>query len=167
MSETKASATTAYRDLLKKSSLGEELTESQCEILAGIITVRELEDGDVLFNEGDKDDALHVIAQGRLEVVRSTGAGEWVTLHILREGDMAGELSFVDGLEHSAGLRAVGSSKVFSLTRKQFEGLLQQDAELVYNVMRAIVRTVHDILRRMNLHYVEMSNYIAKQHGRY
>lgn len=167
MSETKASATAAYRDLLKKSSLGEELTQAQCEMLAAIITVQELEDGDVLFNEGDSDNALHVIAQGRLEVIRSTGGGEWVTLHILREGDMAGELSFIDGLEHSAGLRAVGSCKVFSLTREQFEALLQQDAELVYKVMRTIVRTVHSILRRMNLHYVEMSNYIAKQHGRY
>jgi CRP/FNR family cyclic AMP-dependent transcriptional regulator len=34
-------------------------------------------------------------------------------------------------------------------------------------VMRAIMRTVHRILRSMNLQYVELTNYIAKQHGRY
>ena len=33
--------------------------------------------------------------------------------------------------------------------------------------MRAIMRTVHGILRRMNTQYVELTNYIAKQHGRY
>jgi CRP/FNR family transcriptional regulator, cyclic AMP receptor protein len=33
--------------------------------------------------------------------------------------------------------------------------------------MRAIVRTVHSILLRMNLQYVELTNYITKQHGRY
>jgi hypothetical protein len=29
------------------------------------------------------------------------------------------------------------------------------------------MRTVHRILRSMNLQYVELTNYIAKQHGRY
>ena len=33
--------------------------------------------------------------------------------------------------------------------------------------MRAIVRSVHAILTRMNLEYVELTNYITKQHGRY
>jgi len=37
----------------------------------------------------------------------------------------------------------------------------------MYAVMRTILRTVHSILRRMNLQYVELSNYITKQHGRY
>jgi len=33
--------------------------------------------------------------------------------------------------------------------------------------MRAIVRTVHRILRNMNFQQVELTNYIAKEHGRY
>ena len=40
-------------------------------------------------------------------------------------------------------------------------------ALLVYRVMRAIMREVHGILRRMNVQYVELTNYITKQHGRY
>ena len=31
----------------------------------------------------------------------------------------------------------------------------------------SLVRTVHAILLRMNLQYVELTNYITKQHGRY
>jgi hypothetical protein len=33
--------------------------------------------------------------------------------------------------------------------------------------MRAIAREVHEITKRMNMQYVEMSNYIHHQHGRY
>jgi hypothetical protein len=33
--------------------------------------------------------------------------------------------------------------------------------------MRSIMRTVHRILRGMNTQYVELTNYISKQHGRY
>jgi CRP-like cAMP-binding protein len=56
---------------------------------------------------------------------------------------------------------------VFTLDRKDFEELLKEDPDLVYKVMRAIVRTVHAIVRRMNIQYVEMTNYIAREHGRY
>ena len=53
------------------------------------------------------------------------------------------------------------------ISRQDMEALLPEDPELVYKVMRAIVRTVHTILRRMNVQYVEMTNYIAHDHGRY
>jgi hypothetical protein len=34
-------------------------------------------------------------------------------------------------------------------------------------VMRAIVRTVHEIQRRISMQSVELANYIYKQHGKY
>lgn len=167
MNEPSQYAARLGHDMIKNSVLGEELSDEQCAVLAGIITVRGLRNGDFLLHEGHRDDSLHVIVKGRLEAVKSTGGGEWVTLHLLNEGDMAGELGFIDGLEHSAGLRAIGDCEVFSLARDRFEALLGEHPEVVYKVMRAIIRTVHSILRRMNLQYVEMANYIAKQHGRY
>jgi CRP/FNR family cyclic AMP-dependent transcriptional regulator len=38
---------------------------------------------------------------------------------------------------------------------------------MTYHVMRAIIRLVHSTLKRMNMQYIEMSNYITKTHGRY
>lgn len=154
-------------EMVKNSVLGEELSEQQCILLGGIVTVRGLREGEFLLEEGHRDDSIHVIVKGRLEVMKQTGAGQWVTLHVLKEGDMAGELGFIDGLEHSAALRAMRDCEVFSLERNNFESLLGKDPELVYKVMRAIIRAVHGILRRMNVQYVEMTNYITKQHGRY
>ena len=152
---------------IRRSPLGEELSDAQSTMLASIVLTRVLEAGEFLLEEGHRDDALHVIVEGKLEVVKSTGGGDWVTLHILHAGDMAGELGFIDGQEHSAALRAASDCTLFSLKRDDFEQLLHQDPELVYRVMRAITRTVHGILRRMNTQYVELTNYISKQHGRY
>jgi hypothetical protein len=61
----------------------------------------------------------------------------------------------------------MNNSEVFSLSRPDLEAFLAKDPDLVYKVMRSIVRTVHAILRRMNTQFVEMSNYISHQHGRY
>ncbi|HUJ86224.1 MAG TPA: cyclic nucleotide-binding domain-containing protein [Burkholderiales bacterium] len=153
--------------VVARSPLGVELEQEDCRTLAGAMTVRRLADADVLIEEGHVDDALHVIVSGALAVTRNTAGGTWVTLQLLRQGDIAGELGFLDGKEHSATLRATGATQVYSLQRPVLESLLEAHPQLVYRVMRAIVRTVHAILLRMNLEYVELTNYITKQHGRY
>ncbi|RTZ59434.1 MAG: cyclic nucleotide-binding domain-containing protein [Gammaproteobacteria bacterium] len=153
--------------LIKASPLGAELSDAQVDTLAKLIKVTSLKDGEFLLQEGHADDVLYVIASGKLEVCKDVGGGEHITLQVLHAGDMAGELGFIDGHKHSAGLRAIGECSVFGLLRSDLEGLLKTDGELVYKVMRAIIRTVHRILRQMNIQYAEMQNYIAKQHGRY
>ncbi len=153
--------------VIADSPLGKELSRQQCERLAGVVSARGLEPDMFLLEEGHADDALYVVVSGTLEVVKATGGAAWATLQLLREGDMAGELGFIDGVEHSASIRALTNTEVFSLSRKDLESLLHEDPDLIYKVMRAVIRTVHGILRRMNLQYVEMSNYISKQHGRY
>ena len=154
-------------DAIKASPLGDELSDAQCELLAGAMTACGIKDRAFLIEEGQKDDALHVLTNGDMEVVARAAGGEYVGLHILRTGDILGELGFLDGVEHSAGLRAMGNCELLRLDRTSFEGLLEKDPELVYKVMRSIVRIVHRILRNMNIQQVELTNYIAKQHGRY
>jgi CRP-like cAMP-binding protein len=152
---------------IKTSSLGSELNDEQCERLAGVATSCAIKDGELLIEEGQKDEALHLIVNGHMEAVARTAGGDWVTLQLLREGDMVGEMGFIDGVEHSASLRALGNCELVRLERDSFEELLKTDPDLIYKVMRAIVREVHRILRGMNTQYMEMSNYISKQHGRY
>jgi CRP/FNR family transcriptional regulator, cyclic AMP receptor protein len=154
-------------DALAKSPLGAELEPADCRTLAGVMTSRRLADGEILIEEGHVSDALYVIVSGALAATRNTAGGGWSVLQLLRRGDIAGQMGFVDGKEHSATLRAVGETEIYSLRRQGFESLVKKDPDLVYHVMRAIVRSVHAILTRMNLEYVELTNYITKQHGRY
>jgi CRP-like cAMP-binding protein len=56
---------------------------------------------------------------------------------------------------------------VLSLARADFEKIIDENPQLVYKVMRAVARSAHGIVRRMNSQFVELSNYVYKQHGRY
>ncbi len=152
-------------DLMRRSAFAAELSAGDCEVLANIASTRLLADEEILFKEGDEDNALHIVVDGKIAVSRRGDQGEWVTLQVLGEGDMAGELGFIDGTRHCASLRSIGPSRVVSLEREKFESLIEKHPLVVYRVMRAIVRTVHSILRRMNSQYVEMSSYIGKSHG--
>jgi len=154
-------------DALRASKLGVELTPDQCRVMADAIRYRDLADGEVLVREGTRDNHLYVIVTGNLRVVRNAGDPNEVTLFTLTGGDLVGELSFLDGTEHYASLVSRGSTHVFGIEREQLEGLLQGHADAVYRVMRAIVRTVHQIQRRLSMQQVELTNYIYKEHGKY
>jgi len=157
----------SYYDLLSTSPLGAELEKQECEVLAKVLTTNSLKDGDVLIREGATDDSLHVIISGKLAATHDTGGNDTVTLHVLHEGDIVGAMGFIDGKEHSASLLALSDTEIFSLRRQAFESLLNQHPQLVYKVMRTIIRSVHSTLIRMNRQFVEMNNYIMKEHGRY
>jgi CRP/FNR family cyclic AMP-dependent transcriptional regulator len=154
-------------DLIQHSSLISDLNEKQCSDLSSVATSRALQDQEVLIEQGQSDETLHIVASGALAVERTTSGGDTITMHILKPGDLAGEMGFVDGTEHSATLRAMGPTSVVSISRQDLESLLPDKPEVVYGLMRGIIRTAHRILREMNLQSVELSNYITKVHGRY
>lgn len=153
--------------LILQSSLGTELSEEQAAVLGGLMDLQHLKDGDYLISEGTTDDALHVLLEGKLEVVKNAGGDDEASLAVLRGGDLAGELSFVDGEPHTVGLRALCDSQVLSLKREAFEGIVIDHAQVAYQVMRAVARSAHKIVHRMNHQFIELNNYIFKQHGRY
>ena len=157
----------ALVEALRHSRLGAELSEEQTRTLAEQIRFRDLEPDEVLVDEGTSDNHLYVIVRGALGVVRNAGSPERVTLLTLTAGDLVGELSFIDETRHYASLVAVGPTRVFGLERERLESLLSTHPQIVYRVMRAIVRTVHEIQRRISMHATELTNYIYKQHGKY
>jgi len=158
---------TAVLDGLSMSKLAAELNDEERRVLAGAMTLRDLMPGEVLVQEGSADDHLYVVASGVLGVVKGAGGEGEVTLNAIRPGDVVGELSFLDGATRYASLVALSDTRVLGLSRESLEGLLETRPKVVYHVMRAIVRVVHDIQRRLSMQTAELTNYLYKTHGRY
>ena len=154
-------------EALRPSKLAAELSDEQCHRLAAAMDLRNLRQGEVLVKEDDDDHHFYLIVSGKLGVVKSVGTPEQVTLNTLAAGDFAGELSWLDGSRRFASLVAMDDTRVLGLEREKLEALLDTDPQLVYRVMRAIVRAVHQIQRQLYMQQAELTNYIFKQHGRY
>lgn len=157
MSETQA---------VRNSSLGTELDEEESRVLAEHMGVAELDHGQLLIAEGEDRRTLFLLLQGRVDVIKLVDNVE-VTVYQMREGECAGTRAFVDGSPRKAALRAVGKSTVLTLEPDEFESLLETHPRIVYKVMRAIFRTTHTNLMRVNLESAELRNYVTKTHGRY
>jgi CRP/FNR family transcriptional regulator, cyclic AMP receptor protein len=154
---------------LSKSKLAIEMTEEQRKALAAVMTLRDLAPGEMIVHEGASDDHLYLVVSGGVAVVKAAGGGsdDEVTLNVIRPGEVVGELSFLDGATRYASLVALDGTRVIGLSRGALEGLLDTNPQLVYRVMRAIVRVVHDLQRRLSMQTAELTNYLYKTHGRY
>lgn len=152
---------------LLASSIGQDLTADDCAVLSKIATEITLQNGEILFSAGESTRTLYVILEGKIDVTKETTGDEYMTIHTLNKGDMAGEMGFIDGDTHSLTLRAHGSATLLCIAKEAFEALLLTHPHVVYHVMRAIIRATHHSLRRMNAQYVEMSRFINNQYTTY
>jgi CRP/FNR family cyclic AMP-dependent transcriptional regulator len=156
-------------DTLRTSTITEELSDTEVEMLAGLFKIQDFKSGEVIVRPGDEQpDNLYILAHGDIAVKIESG-GEESTIHVLKPGDLAGIISFVGGAasDISATLCAVGNTKVLSMARAEFEKLINSHPMIVYKVMRGVVRNVHGIVRRVNSQSAELSKYIYRFNGRY
>lgn len=148
------------------SSLGTELEEDECKVLAGLMKIQHLEDGNLLVKEGVSDNTLFVLTEGKLAVI-GTVFGQELSVYTMTAGECAGTRAFVDRTPHKATLRAFGNATIYTLEPEDFEALLDTHPKIVYKIMRALFRITHTNLMRMNLESRELVNYVSKVRGRY
>jgi CRP-like cAMP-binding protein len=84
------------------------------------------------------------------------------SLYRLEPGDLVGELSFMDDEPRFAALIASGRTEVLVLARGDFETLIEPSPQVVYKVMRAIMRVARRVQRRLSVQVREMENYIYR-----
>ncbi|HMK21817.1 MAG TPA: cyclic nucleotide-binding domain-containing protein [Terriglobales bacterium] len=134
-------------------------------MLAQLVHLRPLADGEVLLPEGARDPIVHVVVEGRVQVVKDSVHGRTV-LHTLKPGDLIGELSFMDDEPRYGALIASGPTKVLCLSRADFETLVETEPRVVYKVMRAIMRVAHRVQRNISRELQELQNYVYRTGAR-
>ncbi|MEO6423036.1 MAG: cyclic nucleotide-binding domain-containing protein [Candidatus Nitrotoga sp.] len=153
--------------LIGKSAVCSELTEDEATILAEIMGVRQLKDGELLVSEGEAVQSLFILASGRLAVFSVDMNGKQNSVYTMTAGECAGTRAFVDQTPRKATLRAVGDATVYTLAPEDFDTVVDAHPRLAYKVMRALFRVTHSNLMRMNQETQQLSNYINKTQGRY
>lgn len=155
--------------MLRTSTVTDELSDAEVEIISGLFDVRNYKAGEVIAKPGDaRSGNLYILGHGGIDVKIESDDGE-STIHVLKPGDLAGMITFVGGAatQISATLYAVGATEVLSLDRDKFENLINSHPMIVYRVMRGVARNMHSIVRRANSQSTQLVNYIYRTNGRY
>ena len=127
-------------DLLRRVPIFAALTTAQMSQLAGAVTKRRVKRGDLIVEQQKKSDALFVILSGRARVFMTDRRGKEVILNTLGPGDYIGEMSLIDGKNHSASVQAEVQSDLLELGRVEFMRCLAESRAITNSVLVGLVR---------------------------
>jgi CRP/FNR family cyclic AMP-dependent transcriptional regulator len=112
--------------------------------LAGMLTVVLPQIGEVIFHEGDEANAMYVVLNGEMEVMKASRNGVDARVAVLGPGDWFGEMSIVDVQPRSATVRAVAPTRLVRISAADLDTLYRQDvrsyAIVVLNLARELSR---------------------------
>lgn len=135
-------------DLLNKIPMFAGLNADELEIIKKYIKPIEIEEGAILFQEGDQGDYVCFVVNGRLEVTKRTITGEDFVLNTLARGQSVGELSIIDKRPRSATVRAKTEATLFTLTRGDFEEIMKNYSEISTKVLKGLSLLLSKKLRQ-------------------
>lgn len=132
-------------DILKQVPVFRALGDEEAGRLAQALEEIDLPTGAVVFGEGEPGDRFFVVREGQVEVVKALGTEEERRLTMRGPGEYFGEMSLLDpaGLR-TAAVRAVTPVRLFSLSRADFQRLLQTHPILAYEMVRVLTLQLRD-----------------------
>ncbi len=137
-------------DLLRRAEIFATLDENELTKVAEICSEQKFKSGQKIFNEGEPGNRLFIIASGEVRISRNVpGSGE-EALTVLKHGACFGEMAVFDRSERSTDAIANTESALLTITRPDFEMLLDFDRELAYKVLWAVVHLLNRRLRAAN-----------------
>lgn len=145
---------------LREINFFADLTDGELKTVAEIITKKDFKTGDTVFKDSEEGKSLYIIKSGEVKACKTAPDGELFTLTMMKDGDIFGEMSFLDGRPRSATIIAISDLETYVLGKAEFDTLIDDHPRIIYKLMRNIVFTIHAIVRGMNTRYVEMMNYM-------
>ena len=136
--------------LLRGVAIFQNLDDGELARVAEVCRTQEFVSGEYIFREGEPGSRLYLIVEGDVRISRIVpGSGE-EALAVLKPGALFGEMSVFDRSERSTDAISNGGTKVLTISRSDFELLLDFNRELAYKVLWSCVRLLSGRLRATN-----------------
>jgi CRP/FNR family cyclic AMP-dependent transcriptional regulator len=114
---------------------------------ARYFSLSHIEQGNVIFNEGDMGTFMCLIIEGNVSVQKSNQDGEDVELARLHKGRTFGEMAVLDGERRSAKCIAATDCTLLILSKESLEKMILETPRIAAKVIRAIAISLSKRLR--------------------
>ncbi len=121
----------------------QEIDKKYFDNLCGIARIQEVEAGQELFREGDKEDSLYIVLKGRVAMELFIPGRGRMRIYTAEPMDVIGWSSVTPVIrQRTASARAVLPSSLIALDAKQLRQMCEEDHDLGYLVMRRMANVV-------------------------
>jgi len=137
-------------ELLKRVAIFQNLDPEELAQVADVSREEKFVSGEYIFREGETGNRLYLIVEGDVRISRDVpGSGE-EALAVLKAGSIFGEMAVFDRSERSTDAISNGGTRVLTISRSDFEMVLDLNRELAYKILWSVVRLLSTRLRSTN-----------------
>ena len=124
--------------VLGRTALLSGLTPAELKTLAAR-TVRKLfRTGELLFSEGEPCNGLHIIAQGKVRIFKTSVGGREQVLAVNIPGESVAELPVFDGGPFPASAMAISEAEIAFISRRDFQAYCMEHPEVALKVLQVV-----------------------------
>jgi CRP-like cAMP-binding protein len=138
--------------ILRQVKLFEKFADEELEALSGLVRERSFLQDELIINEGEIGHDLYILLKGQVSVTRTMARGEQTQVAIVSEGELFGEMSFLDRKPRTASVKSLKPCRLLVVSREQFEQLYQSNLLVYARFLRLIADTITERLRKLGNH---------------
>ena len=122
----------------KNFTIFSNLNDKEIKHLEKNIILKTFAQGSTIIEQGEKTSTVYFLLSGTVHVVDYSRSERAVTYASLRDGDMFGEMSAIDGLPRSAWVCAITTCKVAALPGEVFFNFLKNNTEICMEMLKQL-----------------------------
>jgi len=130
---------------LRATPLLKELSHDDTSALLPHVHVVTLRRGDRLYDEGDIDDQLYVVIDGKVKLTRTSSDGREVLVRVQGPGDMFGELAMFDPTYRTSNASAVTDARLAAIAHNDLRAVLADRPAIALLLLRELAQRLRII----------------------
>ncbi|MBV7275956.1 Crp/Fnr family transcriptional regulator [Clostridium sp. PL3] len=135
---------------MKDLDLFQPLDDIEKQKIVKLAHSREFSKGEIIFNEGEPADAIYLLRSGKILLFKISSEGKEISLDILNEGDILGENTIFDDIEHTFSARALEETFICSCQKVDFPKLLSNP--------EISIKLIKSLTNKLNTYTDSMAN---------
>jgi len=124
--------------VLERAALLSSLSQQELQLLAARTVRKHLSEGEILFSEGEPCSGLHIIAQGKVRIFKTSVGGREHVLALNGPGETVAELPVFDGGPYPASAMAVEDTEIAFISRRDFHAYCLEHPEVALKVLSVV-----------------------------
>jgi CRP/FNR family transcriptional regulator, cyclic AMP receptor protein len=142
------SISSTLRNNIRQLELFTDLLDDEINILVKHAKIHSLDEGEVLFQEGDDGDFFAIVIDGLIEITKLVENENSIIIASLTNGATLGEMALIDHETRSASAIAATPTTIFVLSRQSFDTLIDQSPRCGVKLIRKIATILCSNIRR-------------------
>jgi CRP/FNR family transcriptional regulator, cyclic AMP receptor protein len=142
-------------EVIKNTLFFKHLSDEDLLFVTQNITLRSYTKGEILFMEGERGEALHILFEGLIKLSKLSEEGKEQILHYVHPGGIFAEVVLFDGGPYPATAEAAEDSLVGLLSNSDMEKMVLSNNTLALGLLKILsrrLRAAQLVIRDLALH---------------